>query len=164
MLTLDAFAPRREAIEFHVRMNAWDEAGVNGEYQMMMGDGGYLQYNNVDFGEGAKSFHVEISSDNRTTRNGALEIHLDNPEGKLVGKIIVENTGGRVSYRNLTTEVTSEARGIHNLCLVARGSAAPNERRLFNVTSFGFTRHESLQNLAGKLGLTKDAGASDPAQ
>src|ERR1700677_3244716 len=84
ILTLDAFAPRREAIECHVRMNAWNEVGVNGEYQVMMGDGGYLQYNKVDFGEGAKSFHVEISSDNPTMRNGALEIRLDNPEGKLV--------------------------------------------------------------------------------
>jgi len=163
-LTLDAFAPRREAIEFHVRMNAWDEVGLKGEHQMMMGDGGYLQYNNVDFGEGAKSFHVEISSDNPTMRNGALEIHLDNPAGNLVGIILVESTGGRVSYRTLTTDVTSEARGIHNLCLVARGSAAPTEQRLFNVTSFGFTRRESLQSLAGKLGPTMGAGASDPEQ
>jgi hypothetical protein len=120
---------------------------------------GYLQYNNVDFGEGAKGFHVEISSDNPTMRNGALELRLDNPAGKLVGKIVVESTGGRVNYRTLTTDVTSEARGIHNLCLVARGSAAPTEQRLFNVTSFGFTRNESLQNLAGKLGLTMGAGA-----
>jgi hypothetical protein len=163
-LTLDAFAPRREAIEFHVRMNAWDEVGLKGEHQMMMGDGGYLQYNNVDFGEGAKGFHVEISSDNPTMRNGELEIHLDNPAGKLVGQIMVESTGGRVNYRTLTTDVTSEARGIHNLCLVARGSAAPTEQRLFNVTSFGFTRNESLQSLAGKLGLTMGAGASDPEQ
>ena len=164
ILTLDAFAPRREAIEFYARMNAWDEAGVNGEYQMMMGDGGYLQYNNVDFGDGAKSFHVELSSDNPTMRNGALEIHLDNPAGKLVGNIMVESTGGRMNYRTLTTDVKSEARGIHNLCLVARGNAAPTEQRLFNITSFGFTRNESLQNLAGKLGLTMGAGASDPEQ
>jgi len=123
-------------------MNAWDEAGVNGEYQIMMGDGGYLQYNNVDFGEGAKSFHVEISSDNPTMRNGALEIHLDNQAGKLVGKVMVESTGGRTNYRTLTTAVTSEARGIHDLCLVARGSAAPTERRLFSITSFGFTKHK----------------------
>ena len=164
VLTLDAFAPRREAIEFQVRMNAWDEVGLKGEHQMMMGDGGYLQYNNVDFGEGAKGFHVEISSDNPTMRNGALEIHIDNPAGKLVGKIMVESTGGRVNYRTLRTDVTSEARGIHNLCLVARGSAAPTEQRLFNVTSFGFTRNESLQSLASKLGLTMGAGASDPEQ
>jgi len=142
ILTLDAFAPRRESIEFNVRMNTWDEVGVKGEYQMMMGDGGYLQYNNVDFGEGAKTFHVEISSDNPTMRNGALEIHLDNPAGKLVGKLMVSSTGGRTNYRTLTSDVTSAARGIHNLCLVARGSAAPTGQRLFNITSFGFTRNK----------------------
>ena len=80
ILTLDAFASRREAIECHVRMNAWDEVGVKGEYLMMIGDGGYLQYNKVDFGGGAKRFHVEISSDHPTMRNAALEIRLDNQQ------------------------------------------------------------------------------------
>jgi arabinoxylan arabinofuranohydrolase len=59
-----------------------------------------------------------------------------------VGKIMVASTGGRMNYRTLTSDVTSEARGIHNLCLVARGNAAPTEQRLFNVTSFGFTRNK----------------------
>jgi arabinoxylan arabinofuranohydrolase len=139
-LTLDAFAPRREAIEFQVRMNAWDEEGVGGEYQMEMGDGGYLQFNHVDFGAGARSFHVEVSSENPTLENGVLEIRLDNFAGKLVGKVRVENTGGRTHYRVLTAEVSDEAKGVHNLCLVARGTSAPTQRRLFNITSFGFTK------------------------
>jgi arabinoxylan arabinofuranohydrolase len=140
ILTLDAFAPRREAIEFQVRMNAWDEEGVGGEYQMEMGDGGYLQFNHVDFGAGARTFHVEVSSDNRTLQNGALEIRLDNPAGKLVGKVPVAYTGGRTDYRILTADVSEEAKGVHNLCLAARGSSAPTQRRLFNITSFGFTK------------------------
>jgi arabinoxylan arabinofuranohydrolase len=156
ILTLDAFAPRREAIEFQVRMNAWDEAGVNGEYQMMMGDGGYLQYNNVDFGEGAKGFHVEISSDNPTIRNGVLEIRLDNPAGKLVGKVTVESSGGHTNYRTLTTDVTVGAEGIHNLFLVARGSAAPTQQRLFNITSFGFTRNTMPTNKIASFGFSRN--------
>jgi arabinoxylan arabinofuranohydrolase len=146
ILTLDAFAPRREAIECHVRMNAWDELGVNGDYQVMMGDGGYLEYNNVDFGEGAKSFHVEISSNDPTMRKSALEIRLDNPAGKLVGKVKVRRTGGRTNYRTLSTEVIVGVEGIHNVFLVARGSAAPTQQRLFNITSFGFTRNTMPAN------------------
>jgi hypothetical protein len=62
-LTLDASAPRREVAEFHVRMNGWDERGLAGEYQMKMGDGGYLEFRDVDFGDGAATFRVEASSE-----------------------------------------------------------------------------------------------------
>ena len=51
-LNLDAFAPRREAAEFHVRTKAEGEPGLSGEYQMKMKDGGYLRFNRVDFGLG----------------------------------------------------------------------------------------------------------------
>jgi len=153
VLTLDAFAPRREAIECHVRMNARDEVGVNGAYQMMMGDGGYLQYNRVNFGEGAKSFHVEISSNNPTMRKGALEIRLDNPAGKLVGKVRVKSTGGSPNYRTLSTDVRVGVGGIHNLFLVAKGSAAPTQQCLFNITSFGFTRNTMPSNTITSSGF-----------
>jgi arabinoxylan arabinofuranohydrolase len=140
-LTLDAFAPRREAVEFHVEMNAWGEKGLKGEYQMKMGDGGYLQYHDVDFGDGAATFHVEVSSENAALRNGLLEVRLDNPAGELIGEVKIADTGGRTNYRILTTNVLPSARGVHDLCLVARGEATTAQRRLFNITSFGFTRH-----------------------
>jgi hypothetical protein len=139
-LTLDAFAPRREAVEFHVEMNAWGERGISGEYQMKMGDGGYLQYHDVDFGDGAAAFHVEVSSENSGLRNGLLEIRLDNPAGELIGEVKIGSTGGRTNYRVLTTQIAPGAKGVHDLCLVARGEGTATQRRLFNITSFGFTR------------------------
>jgi hypothetical protein len=139
-LTLDAFAPRREAVEFHVVVNAWGEKGVSGEYQMKMGDGAYLQYHDVDFGNGAATFHVEVSSENSALRNGSLEIRLDNPAGELIGEIKIESTGGRTNYRVLTTKVLPSAKGVHDLCLVARGEGTPTQMRLFNITSFGFAK------------------------
>lgn len=138
-LTLDAFAPRREAAEFHARMNAIGEKGLSGEYQLKMGDGGYLRFDNVDFGDGAKTFHVEVSAENATLRNGILEVRLDTPAGELIGKVAIVSTGGPTNYRILTTSVSSKARGIHDLCLVARGETE-KPGRLFNVTSFGFTK------------------------
>jgi hypothetical protein len=139
-LTLDAFAPRREAVEFHVEMNVWGEKGVSGEYQMKMGDGGYLQYHDVEFGDGAATFHVEVSSENNALRNGLLEVRLDNPAGELIGEVKIASTGGRTNYKVLTTKVLSSAKGVHDLCLVARGEGTATQRRLFNITSFGFTR------------------------
>jgi hypothetical protein len=108
---------------------------------MKMGDGGYLQYHDVDFGDGAATFHVEVSSENAALRNGLLEVRLDNPAGELIGEVKIADTGGRTNYRILTTNVLPSARGVHDLCLVARGEATTAQRRLFNITSFGFTRH-----------------------
>ncbi|WP_082662210.1 family 43 glycosylhydrolase [Terracidiphilus gabretensis] len=139
-LTLDAFAPRREAAEFHVRVNAEGEPGLHGEYQMKLGDGGYLGFHHMDFGSGALQFRVEVSSENSTLGNGKLEVRLDNPAGPLVSTIDITPTGGRTSYRILSAPVTRQATGMHDLCLVARGSSDTAQRRLFNVTWFAFDR------------------------
>jgi hypothetical protein len=39
-----------------------------------------------------------------------------------------------------TTQVDARAKGIHDLFLVARGQGTAAQPRLFNLTSFGFTR------------------------
>jgi hypothetical protein len=138
-LLLDAFAPRREAAEFHVRVDVSEEKGLLGEYQMQMGDGGYLLFRNVDFRGGAATFHVEVSSEYAGARDTSLEIRLDNPAGELIGEAKVEPTGGRTNYRTLKVPVSPNAKGIHDLCLIARGHGAAGQTRLFNITSFGFT-------------------------
>jgi arabinoxylan arabinofuranohydrolase len=139
-LMLDAFAPRREAAEFHVRVNVSEEKGLSGEYQMQMGDGGDLLFRNVDFGSGAATFHVEVSSEYVGASDTSLEIRLDNPAGELIGEVKVEPTGGRTNYRTLTVPVSANAKGVHDLCLIARGHGIAGQTRLFNITSFGFTK------------------------
>ena len=137
-LTLDAFAPRREAAEFQVRVNAEGEPGLKGEYEMKFGDGGYLGFRNVDFGRGAKSIRIEISAENSLLHNGQLQIRLDNPAGPCVGTVRIEPTTARTEYKILTASIAPAAKGIHDLFLVARGSTTASPRRLFNVTWFSF--------------------------
>lgn len=138
VLTLDAFAPRREAAEFHVRTGATGEPGLSGEYQMKMKPGGYLLFHQMDFATGANGFHVEVSSENVGLRSAVLEVHLDNPGGPMVGSVPIEFTGGPTSYRTLMASIAPNARGIHDLALVARGTGGDVNGHLFNVTSFGF--------------------------
>ena len=138
-LTLDAFAPRREAAEFHSRLNASAEKGLSGEYQMKMGDGGYLCFHGMDFGQGAAAFRVEVSSENASLQNAVLEVHLDNPAGALVSKVAITSTGSATNYRLLASPVASTAKGVHDMCLVAHGDASPQARRLFNLTWFAFS-------------------------
>ena len=139
-LTLDAFAPRREAAEFQIRANAEGEKGLSGEYQMKLKDGGYLQFHNMDFGSGADGFRVEVSSESPVRQNTVLELRLDNPAGKLIGSVSIEGGRGRTEYSILTGPVSAEARGVHDLCLVARGEGGNELGHLFNLTWFAFTK------------------------
>ena len=137
-LTLDAFAPRREAAEFQARLNAAGEPGVDGEYQMKMGDRGYLCFHNVDFGNGAAGFRVEISSENAGLQDGVLEARIDNPAGKIVSRVRVSATGGARAYQILKAPLLAHPRGVHDLFLAAHGMADPDKQRLFNVTWVSF--------------------------
>lgn len=108
-LTLDAFAPRREAAEFQIRANAEGEKGLSGEYLVKLKDGGYLQFHNMDFGTGSNGFRVEVSSENAAFKNTKLELRLDNPAGKLIASVRIESGRGRTAYTIL--HQTVEHRG-----------------------------------------------------
>ena len=137
-LVLDAFAPRREAAEFHVRSGASGQPGLSGEYQMKMRPGGYLLFRRMDFGAGARSFHVEFSAEDADLKAATLEVRLDNPAGPLLGTVPVSPTGGVTDYRVARVAVAAKARGVHDLALVARGQGAGLDGHLFNITTFGF--------------------------
>lgn len=139
-LTLDAFAPRREAAEFQIRSKAEGEKGLSGEYQMKLKDGGYLQFHDMDFGSGAAGFRVEVSSENTELKDAALEFRLDNPAGALIGTARIDGGHEKTAYSVLAGSVSSVARGVHDLCLVARGSGGDAPGHLFNVTWFAFMK------------------------
>src|SRR5260370_26726485 len=140
-LTLDAFAARREAAEFHVRTKAEAEHGLSGEYQMKMKDGGYLQFHDMDFGQGGASlFRVEVSSEVAELKDAALEVRLDNPAGPVIASVRVDGGNGKTAYRVLASKTDPSVRGIHDLCLVARGENGNAEGYLFNLTCFTFTK------------------------
>jgi arabinoxylan arabinofuranohydrolase len=140
-LRLDAFAARREAAEFHVRIKAEAEPALSGEYQMKMKDGGYLQFNDVDFGQGGASlFHVEVSSEVAEVKDAALEVRLDNPAGQVIASLAIDGGNGKTAYRVLSGRADSRVHGVHDLCLLARGENGNAEGYLFNLTWFNFTK------------------------
>ena len=141
-LTLNAYAPRREAAEFQIRRYAAGQKGLSGEYQMQMKDGSYLQFANVDFGSGAAAFRVEISSDNKTLRNTVLQVRLDNPAGKVIGTVKVDDGQGATVYRTYTVQVDASAHGVHDLCLMAHGEGGDMQGNLFNITWFAFVQRQ----------------------
>ena len=139
-LTLDAFAARREAAEFQIRAKAKGERGLSGEYQFKMKDGSYLQFHNMNFGAGASGYRVEVSSENPAVDHAILQFRLDNPQGKLIATAKIGPGLGRTTYKTIEGAVDPGIRGIHDICLVARGAGDDPKGNLFNITWFTFVR------------------------
>ena len=73
----------------------------------------------VDFGRnGAKSVEMNVAS---ATVGGLIELRLDSPEGEIIGRVRVGNTGGWENWTTRTANLTSSLNGIHDLYFVFRG-------------------------------------------
>lgn len=140
LLTLDAFAQRREAQEFYERKNADEEQGLKGEYHFKMKDNGYLRFNRIDFADGASGFRVEVSSEFASLMDGQLEFRIDHLTGRIIAKVAIYYTGAKTNYTVLNGTLVSGVSGIHDVYLIARGSNGDKQGHLFNLAWFTFTR------------------------
>jgi hypothetical protein len=138
-LVLDAFVAKREAQEFHARMNADPEPRDRGGNHFKIKDGGYLRFDRVDFGDGARGIQAFVSSENLQLRDAELEFRLDSQAGELLGAISVRPTGSVSKYSLLNTR-SKAVRGVHNIFLVAHGRGGDAQGHLFNVAWFTFTQ------------------------
>ena len=138
-LTLDAFAAKRETQELHARMNADPERRDRGGFHFKLKDGGYLRFDHMDFGTGARGIQAFVSSENSQLKDAALEFRLDNQAGELLGTIPVTPTGGVWKYSTLSTTAKT-ASGVHSVFLIARGRGGDPQGHLFNVAWFTFTQ------------------------
>jgi arabinoxylan arabinofuranohydrolase len=139
-LTLDAFAPRREAAEFHVRYGVEGEPGLSGEYAMKMKNAGYLQFNNMDFGAGARALRAEVSLLTGDPAGVVLEIRLDRLSGPHIGSLVLAGDRGGSTYSVLTARLERPVIGVHNLILMARDQAGGATGPLLALTWFAFER------------------------
>ena len=80
----------------------------NGEYILLRG---------VDFGTRKISKFTACCA---STVGGKIELHIDSPEGKLIGSVKVSSTGNAETFREFTGNV-SNPQGVHNLYLVFKG-------------------------------------------
>jgi arabinoxylan arabinofuranohydrolase len=100
------------------------------EHLTMIHDGDWAAYKHVDFGHGVAGFQARAGS---LTYGGAIELHLDHPNGALVGTCQVARTGGWQQWQKFACPV-QRAAGVRALYLVFRGRPG----RLFNLEGFSF--------------------------
>ncbi|MCR4745013.1 MAG: family 43 glycosylhydrolase [Lachnospiraceae bacterium] len=97
-------------------------------------DGDWTSIAGADFGEkGAGKFSALVSS----KKGGKIELHLDSPEGSLIGTVEVPETDG---YTELETEV-SNVKGERNLFLVFKGEG----KDLMTLDNYKFIESEEAQ-------------------
>ena len=94
-------------------------------------DGDWVRLRGVDFGEGAESFSARVAS---AAQGGSIELHLEAPDGTLVGTCAVEATGDWQTWADTSCAVDG-ATGVHDLYLVFTGG----DSYLFNVNSWQFS-------------------------
>lgn len=113
-----------------VKIGKNEQVGV---YVTQITDLSYIKVNGVDFGaQGAAAFTASVASG---ANGGTIEIHLDSPEGPLLGNLAVKSTGGWNEWRTQQTAV-SGATGVHDLVLVFRGA---DQGPLFNLDYWQFS-------------------------
>ncbi len=81
-------------------------------------DGGWLEFNNIDFGSGPTTVDVRWAS---AGSGGALEFHLDRVSGPTIAQGSLPVTGGWQTWQTFSIPV-SGAQGLHRVFVVFRGS------------------------------------------
>lgn len=87
--------------------------------------GDFVQYGEVDFGQGAEEISIHASS---ATPGGDVEIRLGEPDGKLLKTLSIPDTGGWESWKTFTAEIpaTSGMQTISLLFLAPDGEVTRN--------------------------------------
>jgi len=116
---------------------AWSEgvttvASTNGMYVTNIDGGDYIKIQAADFGTGAKKFEAKVAA---TTTNYVIEIHLDSPDGTLIGSLKIKSTGSTSKWVTQSCKVTRQT-GVHDVYFVFKGTGSGS----FNFDWWKFSR------------------------
>lgn len=133
---------RNEAVtiswEYGIKTEPCSQGGMN---VCDIDDGDYIKVCCVDFGDiGAGTFTASVSS---ASNGGTIELHMDSPDGTVIGILPVPCTGGWDNWKTATTNISGAA-GIHNLYFLFKGESTGN---LFKVDYWKFEQKSTAQDL-----------------
>lgn len=140
-----------EALNPYVRVEAeticW-ESGIETEVCSAGGmnvanieNGDYVKVSGVDFGDGATGFTASVAS---AQNGGKIEIHLDQPDGPLVGTCAVAGTGGWQTWQEVSCDI-SGASNVHDVFFQYTGGSG----FLFNVDWWQFSGNAAEPDAQG---------------
>ena len=94
--------------------------------------GNWLKFDQIDFGRGVRAMQARVAAG---STGGTLEVHLDTPDGPLLGRCPVAPTGGWQQYATVACSIAS-VQGKHAVVLRVMGGKGP----LLNLNWFSFQR------------------------
>jgi hypothetical protein len=100
-------------------------SGVDGNQAAQLSNGDYLEYSNINFGNGSSQFDARCASGAAAGVSGLVEVVLDNPSNAPVGTFAVANTGGWNSWKTIPANI-SKVTGTHNVYLEFVSGAGGN--------------------------------------
>ena len=83
-------------------------------------DGSVLHFDEVDFGNGTDTLLFQAAT---LAKGGIVEMHLDSPQGELLGMSMVTNTGDWEQFAVFPLVLSRKLSGMQNVCLVIRAPA-----------------------------------------
>ena len=122
-------ASRASRLKGEVFIEAGTRDGEYEEYLTCIKNNNWAEYKYLYFNEESR-FFVETGS---WTYGGKIELHIEGPEGPMIGEVIIRNTDGWNQYQIFSCSV-EQIRGRKALYLKFKGDA----NRLFNITRFWF--------------------------
>ncbi len=118
--------------------------------------GDYVRYDGFDFGIGAKSFDIALSSN---TNGGTVEVRLGSLTGELVGTASIGGTGSWNAFQVVSVNLTREVTGVEDLYLVFTGGGGS----LVDVDWFKF-KAEAIPGIGQDLDVRVEAENYDAHQ
>jgi hypothetical protein len=101
-------------------------SGVDGNQVSQLGNGTWLQYNNINFGTtGSTQFQAQVASGAASGVSGEVEAVLDNVNNSPVATFSVGNTGGWSTWKNIPFNMTKTT-GTHTVYLKFVSTASGN--------------------------------------
>lgn len=100
--------------------------------------GSWLKFDQIDFGPGVRTVQARVAAG---SAGGTLEVHLDKPNGPLLGRCAVAPTGSWQKYATVTCPI-ARIQGKHAIVLRVAGG----EGHLLNLNWFSFQREAASKS------------------
>ena len=91
-----------------------------GQYLTQINDGDYWRYDGINMGSWLNSVELRYAADDA---DNAIELRLDAIDGKLCGKVQLENSGGQWKAITIGTSDYGTS-GTHDLYVIYRGAGS----------------------------------------
>ncbi len=117
----------------NARVSPTDGSQPAGSQVGYINAGGWLKYENVDFGKGKlETMKAMVCSG---SQGGILEIRLDSRTGPILTTIKIPNTGGWKSWKVVSAPITGSAKGVKDIFCLFKGEG----KNLYNLNWLRFS-------------------------